>query len=399
MKTLISLFFAFLFLSACNEFSAPIDEKNNASFPDNFQTKKALEKPDSVQTLVMPKTYLPDERLTALSNLMAGISQNDNAYFKRIYRHEMSSYFENFEKNWQNLENKHLLPLRTWLKTELHPKLPEKYNVLYPFSGPDILNALEVYPDAENYLLFGLENIGNLPAKDTIPTTYLLSLRDALEKTFRLNYFITANMSEKLREKGVTPLLLIFLARLNYDIVAAERIVLQKNGTTEIYAPENEAHKNLIKGVHVRFMHPEKKKLQNVYFFKGNIADNGMPKNSEIITFLDNFPEKYALLKSASYLLHGAAFNNIRNYLLNKTSLIMQDDTGIPYRFFLTNSWNVNLYGNYVKPVATFNKLGNYYQTDLQTAYETEQPGRLPFSFGYHGGAANTSVFVARKFE
>jgi hypothetical protein len=156
-------------------------------------------------------------------------------------------------------------------------------------------------------------------------------------------------------------------------------------------------HLQLTQGVKVEFFHPEKKKLQTVWFFKGNIADNGLPKTGEIFKFLDKFPDKVALIKSASYLLHGSAFTKIRNYLLDNSSKILQDDTGIPYRYYDTTAWNLKLYGKYSKPVEQFKDSPGYFQKDLLEEYENNPKPRLNFSFGYHGSPDRTSIIFADK--
>ena len=98
-------------------------------------------------------------------------------------------------------------------------------------------------------------------------------------------------------------------------------------------------------------------------------------------------------VKSASYLMHDDRFGTIRSMVLNDSSSILQDDTGVPFRFFDTSAWALTLYGKYTKPIADF----NYgFQKDLDAAFA--QPGAardLPFTFGYHWRVGSSSVMLA----
>ena len=51
------------------------------------------------------------------------------------------------------------------------------------------------------------------------------------------------------------------------------------------------------------------------------------------------------LLKAASYLMHSDNFSQVRGYLLAHSKVILEDDSGIPYRFFSNNKWNVRFVG------------------------------------------------------
>ena len=57
------------------------------------------------------------------------------------------------------------------------------------------------------------------------------------------------------------------------------------------------------------------------------------------------------LIKSASYLLHDNQFSKTRALLLESADVVVQDDTGIPYRFLSQAPWQVKLYGQYHKPI------------------------------------------------
>ena len=100
-------------------------------------------------------------------------------------------------------------------------------------------------------------------------------------------------------------------------------------------------------------------------------------------------------IKSASYLPHYKEFSNIRNLILAKSRFVLEDDTGVPFKYFSPKEWASQLYGEYIEPVSDFKGVG---QEDLRAAYA--DPSRvkpLPFHLGYHWGTNKDSVLFFRK--
>ncbi len=96
--------------------------------------------------------------------------------------------------------------------------------------------------------------------------------------------------------------------------------------------------------------------------------------------------------KAASYCMHGGDFSIIRGVCL-RAKAVLEDDTGIPYRFFKQDEWEVSLYGRYTKPVKDF----HYgFQKDLDSAYRSGKNVKpLPYSIGYHWRDGFSSFILA----
>jgi hypothetical protein len=102
-----------------------------------------------------------------------------------------------------------------------------------------------------------------------------------------------------------------------------------------------------------------------------------------------------ALLKSASYLLHDSQFEKTRAMILSSADYVIQDDTGIPYRFLQQSPWRVRLYGRYHKPIKG---LRYGYQADLESAYKAKSNlPDLPFPFGYHWRGKQSGLLIANR--
>ena len=99
-----------------------------------------------------------------------------------------------------------------------------------------------------------------------------------------------------------------------------------------------------------------------------------------------------AYVKSASYLMHTDSFSTIRETLLDLRGAIVQDDSGVPLRYFDQKQWNLRLYGTYVPPLDIFRQ---YLQPDLAAAYARGSSGKLVFGAGYHWNWKEANLMVA----
>ena len=54
-------------------------------------------------------------------------------------------------------------PDAEWAADELVQANQETRTVFYPFGGPDLLTPLLLFPNADTYVLLGLEFVGQLP--------------------------------------------------------------------------------------------------------------------------------------------------------------------------------------------------------------------------------------------
>jgi hypothetical protein len=105
--------------------------------------------------------------------------------------------------------------------------------LVYPFSGPDFINAYAMFPDCDNYVFFSLEEPGAPPALEQMDQAHLAralaDLRCSLNDLVHLNFFITPNMQEQMRAsslRGITPILMAMMALLELRIERFSRIEL-----------------------------------------------------------------------------------------------------------------------------------------------------------------------------
>ncbi len=297
-----------------------------------------------------------------------------------------------FKANWEKANTRRLEPMQTWAASELAEVRAKTKTVFYPFGGPDLLTAYLLFPEAETYLLVGLEPPGNLPEPATFQhksiEAYLADLQEIMSDYFQKSYFITRKMNEELDERkinGVLPLVCIFLKRTDNIISEIKRVEFDDSGNPveSDYKLSRVRIKRPV-GFKITFFKKDSNRLQTVYYISCDLSDERFTPSAKFYLYLNRYDHWTCFIKSASYLLHFKNFVNIRQLLLLKSDFILQDDTGIPYRHFKSEDWEIQLYGRYAKPVKDFSGVE---QPDLKAAYEDKTRVKpLPFHLGYHWG-------------
>ncbi len=301
---------------------------------------------------------------------------------------------------WQDVEKKRLNSLTTWSAEEVRPRINTGLPVLYMFGGPDFLNVHTIYPNAPQFILCGLEPVGKVPALERLPKEEveqaLTQLGVILEPPLRQGFFITKNMDKTLRQGevyGVLPVLYVFLARGGNEISNVQYVKIAQTGKLS-FEPEDTKTTDGIKGVKITFNAQEAAAPQELYYFKEDLSDEALNRDRRFLNYLETLRPGNTYLKAASYLMHMNTFTMIREFLLGHSASVLQDDSGIPYRYFLNPSWHVTLYGNYTKPITDF-KWGD--QPDLLKAYQIAGAARpMPFKTGYGTKEMANLLFAVR---
>lgn len=292
------------------------------------------------------------------------------------------------QKMWTLYEQLHFLPMRQWSAQELPQRMPFPSVVCYLFGGPDILNPLAFFSDAAStYVLCGKEPIGFLtPPEQLSPEQLqrgLSSICDATETSFQFGYFITKEMRAQTAGgpfQGVLPLLLTLLSLTDNRIVSVERLTLGG-------AP----------GLRIRFIAPSSGE-KTLYYAQQDLS-NGSGRS--FLRWTQQFAPFVSYLKAASYLLHEEDFSQTRNFLLQNSNAILQDDSGIPFHYFDPH-WTLYLFGDYKGPIELFRPK---YQADLAAAYHTSLlAAPMNFGTGYQfqpglAGGANLLLAVKKQFS
>lgn len=350
-----------------------------------FPTALALNVPAEAVTLNDTARFLAG--LPALYGQDAFADMRKSAVW-RSHSSQMDGLFHQFGL-------RHGKPVTAWANANLG-YLRSSRSVFYPFSGPDFLFAHLFYPDAETYLLCGLEPCEPLPRWDSLSTEEITSGLDGLvtglDTILQYSYFITKEMRQDFqstRFRGVLPSFLVFLVRTGHIVESVNSVQLDASGNP-VMLPSSQS---TVPGLLIRFRGAggQPKRL---FYFSQNLANDSCKPGGPFLRFASSLGRPAALAKSASYLMHESYFSNIRNHILTQTSGIVQDPSGVPYRSFLEKNWNIELFGNYVRVQDIFKE---YEQHDLIQAYQSPAASVRPISFGigYLTDPSTTSLMIA----
>jgi hypothetical protein len=310
-----------------------------------------------------------------------------------------SGFSFTMDSGFSELDTSRFLKMKKWADTELQ-KRNDSTVLFYPFGGPDILNANIFYPNAKEYILFGLEPVDMLPDLCSMTTgqvnKYLDDVWLSLKDIFKRSYFITGNMIDALKKNsvnGAVPVISLFLKRSGYHIVSMDKIGIDSTGIwkkSELLTGK----KGITSGIRIEFAGDTGKRIQSVFYYQTDISNEGLKKNPGFRKYLSSLDGCHTYIKAASYLMHGDDFSAIREIVFENSESILQDDSGIAFRFFDKNIWNINLYGRYQKPGKEFSWIN---ETDLAKAYQDTSIKQVPFTLGYNWRTTAINLLYAVK--
>jgi hypothetical protein len=263
--------------------------------------------------------------------------------------------------------------------------------LFYPFGGPDYLHASALFPGASNYVLVGLEGVDTMPDLASLSATDLNrslgGIANALRTVTGASYFITTEMRSDLQStplRGTLPLLLAEIARDGKTVQSVSAVGIDAGG----HLTSREAG-SACPGWHIRAGG------KNIYYFKEDLSNGGLG-DRRLLKFVSSKGSPVTFVKSASYLMHQGSFSTIRDYIVNSSRGLVQDPSGVPYRYLNDAGWNLKLHGNYQGAGSPFTSYG---QADLAAAYANGTHPVKPMSFGmgYLLDPKSTCIIVGHR--
>ncbi len=342
------------------------------------------------------QVFAADPTADATAKFLAGLPVRGTPLEKHSTDAVWMTHAIELDRAWERLEKQQLAKIRKWAPQFLTPAYDENGPMFYMFSGPDFLYANVFFPNASTYILCGIEPVGPVPDIDKMPPAILSSalanLRKSLDSVLSFSFFITKNMKVDLKQtqlNGTLPVLYIFLARAGCTIDSVTPVALDRTGS---FVPEG---KGASSGVKIVFYGPTGRE-QTLYYFTTDLADWALKGNPGFLKFCEEQGQGATLLKAASYLMHSSNFSQVRDFLLAHSKIILQDDSGIPFRFFAADKWNRRHVGHYIGPIHRFLEHG---QMDLNKENAASAPPVLEFSFGYQWQPSRSSLMIATPKE
>ena len=345
-----------------------------------------------------------NRRATATAQIMAGIAPaaGDLALDRLTKLDAFVEHQKWMSAQWNQVHGR-VSAMQNWRSQEIKIPGASHKTLLYPFSGPDFLNAYALFPDHSQYVFFSLERPSALPDLESVTPVQLGKLledvRNAFHDIFQRNYFITDYMNKQLTTpwiRGTVPVMATMMALMNQRIVRIEPVDLFPELNRTYEARDAVKHPRLVmRGVRIVFVGANGAAQQQLYYFSLDATDKALEFYPGFLDWVGQHRPASVLLKSASYLLHDNQFEKTRKMILSTADYVVQDDTGVPYRFLKQTPWQVRLYGQYNKPIKS---LTYGYQADLEGAYKSKTDlQELPFPFGYHWRGKQSGLLIASR--
>ena len=359
---------------------------------------EAVSDSDSIQKADEPKLE-SNEEINDAARFVAGmpIENKESKLYELTQTEEWKKHSKNMDQIWNSFLQS-APKVMAFSQNELGTINNEYKTIFYPFGGPDYLFPNTFFPDMDTYFLIGLERAGNpIKVKHPSVATYRL-YQNAVSDILNLSFFRTIDMKEELSNDtidGVVPIISMLMARSGREIISIEHKRINDEGeivgTEEDGSPVN----NQSKLVEFKFFKSGTNKLQTLYFLSTDLSNGGFPENKQLMAYVDKLDKATTacFIKSASYLMHMTYFSKIREAILSHVSAIMQDDSGIPWRYYDQSKWAIQLYGSFSKPISMF---GKYPQPDLREAYMTMNPKPINFRMGY-ARQSNLQLSILKK--
>jgi hypothetical protein len=389
-----------LFLFSCQ----PDHGEKTVALPaaDSLNKTAATIKKDSVQPPA--EQFVTDNYFHNTTAVLCGETGKANDLNYLFDTLAWTKHAQFIDSSWARLEKNRLGAMKDWGRKEFEQVNNEAATVFYPFSGPDYLTAHAFFPEADTYIMLGLEPVGKLPDlaafKKGEASGYAGDFKKSLSDIFDKSYFITKKMLSDFQSQkvnGLLPVLSFFIQRSGNELLDVSYLV--RYGQDSIgrvgYEYKNEERKPF--GVQISFLQAGKKK--SVYYFKYDVSNKLFNDTTVFYKYIaDRTRNCITYLKSASYLLHAGFMSNMRQLILQNSAAVVQDDTGIPYSYIAKeNKFDIKLYGQYSRPVSDFPYLD--LQKPLQEAFKKDSAsiGKLPFHLGYHWGSKKDIIIFAHR--
>jgi hypothetical protein len=384
MKNLIKLFLIIVLFNACKG-------KNDSNSSEEKKSKVKID-------------YKVD---TLYNNYAQRVAAKDTTPFNDIDQSSLVSYYHIQNEKIKPIIENRLSLITNWNQGIMsRNKVSDSSFVFYPFSGADFIHAYYLYPNASEYFMSAIENIGDIVDVSKLNKVefleYVKDFDTVMRDIYMRSYFITKNMEEDFSKKtkinGVLPILLWSAAMTNHDIIHVKYFIVDSSFGKK-YVDLSARNNNKL-SVEIKLFDKTNNKFQLLNYYSADLSNNGLRKSSKSLKFMKNYisDSSNGFVKSASYLMHyDSTFSTIQQMVLNKNKYFVQDDTGVPFKKFDLSKWNIELYGVYEKPIKDFSE--TLYQKSLDDAYQNSQyyKGGLKFSLGYHWSSKNQNQLVAIK--
>ena len=134
-----------------------------------------------------------NRRAMATAQILAGITPpaGDPALDRLVKLEAFAEHQKWMASHWGQARGR-ISAIESWRAQQVKVSGAHNKTLLYPFSGPDFLNAYALFPDHPLYIFFSLERPGTLPDLESVTQVQfgkvLQDVRNSFRDIFERNY-------------------------------------------------------------------------------------------------------------------------------------------------------------------------------------------------------------------
>lgn len=303
--------------------------------------------------------------------------------------------------HWSKYEKHIGKPLRAWAAEHV----PEVNGgvIFYPFGGPDFTTVYRVFPRADRYVLIALQRGGRAPrldeASDTRLGQVLRLFEQGIKEFAQRGFFLTKEMNRLFdwdtTVEGMTGIIAAFAELEGFDILKVEPIqVNPTSGFVEAHPGGGNQGKHWA-SVRLFLQSRAERRTVIIDYIRMNLYDEYLRKIPGQVKLIERMALYPTFVKAASHLMQQDGFATIRESLLEYATLIVQDESGLPFTA-LSEKFHVELFGRFTLTNKLFRGVKGW--RELAAAFKDPEPKvTIDFPIGYRKPAGSCLMVAKRR--
>jgi hypothetical protein len=345
-----------------------------------------------------------------LAEFIACVPMKEGNQFSELTaRSTYRQYTKQMNQYWDKIQTNYLEKVEPW-KQENITNLSPYNTTLYPLAGGDFINLYTFNSSSPRYVMIGLQKPGYIRDprnfSDAELGRALGSIQSVVGELAVFNYSTSKRLQREVANPyftGIAPTLIFFMKRFGFSILDLERIYLNEIG---VVSKEEESFeisdKRKTTGVRIRFYKKEEGFVRELFFFRIWLSGKSATSDTAEGKFIQSLGRMNLMFKSAEYIFHTPEYKDFLSTLVSRSDRVVEDESGVPLRFFNGEEWNMKVYGKYLGKIPLKNTPVVPFQSDLDELFRAQsQP--LPFDFGYGvlkgKGKSNLLLFERKSLQ
>ncbi len=294
-------------------------------------------------TLMSSRQVAADPYWNDVARYLAGMEIGEKSLLRPKTREPLYQEHVKFmDSLWAMIERETIELIRPWRDKNI-PRARRNGAAFYPLSGADIINFFTLFPGARTYIMVAMEQPGEASMLRDIDSRRLVDGLVPIQRSIYLygvnNYFQTKVMIKEMNNAllpGTAPSLLVFMARLGCTIRRVENIAIDGSGSVVPLSaiqpgqmPEKPTH-----GIRIYFTGKEGATDSELVYLSMRLEAKSVNPATPEGKFFNRLRDLRTMLKSAVYILQDARYEALKNFILQRSALIVQDDSGILFGDF-----------------------------------------------------------------